>query len=133
MKLTSEVKEYIRKRLSMLISEPVQEGILEDLKTELDAVCKKLDTDIKNMLTRAAADFVELHPEMNGVELQASRYGEVCVGYNYGKSELYRELVQAKKLRDDYLDMLEAMAHIDASNCKSSTELDERLVELVKR
>ena len=117
----------------MLVPEPVQESILDDLKTELDAVCKMLDVDIKNMLTQAAVNFVELHPEMNGVEFQVSRYGEVCVCYNCDRSELRRELAQARHLREEHLAMLEAMAHVDASNCKSSTELDERLVELAKR
>ena len=133
MKLTNEVKEYIRKRLSTLIPEPVQKGILEDLLIELDEVCKKLDVDIKNMSTQAAAEFVELHPEMNGVEFQTSRCSEVCVCANVTQSELKREIIQATRLREEHIAMLEAMAHVDASNCKSSTELDERLVELVKR
>jgi hypothetical protein len=133
MKLTSEVKAYIAKRVEQLVPKSCLEDQLVALQEAGDEVAKELNAKILALKQETLNEFVEAHPEALGSDFSVNRYGNEYFIYSTLRSELQKELTQAMTLRREVVETTIAMAHIDASSCSNSAELDEAIIRLVNR
>lgn len=132
MRLTNEVKSYIGKRVAQLVPKSCLETQLQELQELGDAVAVELNAKLTALLQEALNEFVKAHPEATGSEFIFNRYNST-ISYNAQNSELQIELHQANVLRRETIENIVAMAHIDASCCSNSAELDEAIISLVNR
>lgn len=133
MRLTNEVKAYIEKRVEQLVPKSCLEDQLAALQEAGDEVAKELSAKILALKQEALNEFVKAHPEALGSEFELYKYGKEHVVCNIRHSELQKELTQAIELRREVVENTIAMAHIDASSCSNSAELDEAIIRLVNR
>lgn len=133
MRLTNEVKAYIERRVEQLVPKSCLEAQLSTLQEEGDKVAEELNAKISALKQEALNEFVKAHPEALGSEFNLNRYGSTYFAYSTRYSELQKELDQAIALRREIVKNTIAMAHIDASSCSNSAELDEAIVRLVNR
>ena len=133
MRLTNEVKTYIEKRVEQLVPKSCLEDQLNALQEEGDKVAEELNAKISALKQETLSEFVKAHPEALGSEFSFNRYGSEYFVYSTRHSELQKELTQAQALRKEVVENTIAMAHIDASCCSNSAELDEAIIRLVNR
>lgn len=133
MRLTTEVKDYIQKRVDTLVPKPAVENVFEDIKPHLDSVCEELQEEIKALFKKATEDLVKLYPELVGLEFEISRYGKNAVVYEYKNTDIWKDVLYANELRRQHMNDIVAMVQFDAGRIKDSIALDERIVELVNR
>lgn len=133
MRLTNEVKTYIEKRVEQLVPKSCLEDQLAALQEEGDKMTKELNAKILALKQETLNEFVKKHPEAIGSEFTFNRYGGENFVFSTRGSELQTELTQANILRKGIVENVIAMAHIDASCCSNSAELDEAIIRLVNR
>lgn len=133
MRLTNEVKDYIKKRVEQLVPEPIEKTHVEAFRSLLDETCLEIADKLNEVIALKIDELVAKHPELAGLQFKVARYGTCPICYEDERTKIVTELREANIFRDCHIDNIIAMAQFDAQNCKDSIQLDERIVELSNR
>lgn len=137
MKVTREVKDYIRKRIDVLLPTPSQTEIMEELKEEAKIVCMQLHNDFTKLVAQTLASFIDTHPDAVGLDFHILTHHwdskPCCISANFRDTAISKELDQARRVREQQREQLEEIAIIDAVNCKTAADIDAMLIELINR
>lgn len=129
MKLTNELKWYIRTRLEELVS-PVHDAEFAKLRKDAKECEKKLTAEVEKLIAKTVDEFVKDHPEAQGIKAVFANTCPLQIEFDATGHELSDRLRKAEFARMKRIDRLETLAHLDVQNCKGAIELDEALVKL---
>lgn len=133
MRLTIEIKQYIRDRLNVLVPEPYQKQMLVDLENEAHSLESEAAVQIQAVLDAVTEEFIKTHPVASGCEFEIYRVNPLQIKLYTHTCTLDSDLKEAQRQRNQLIEQLVAMAQIDATSCTNSIELDEVLVKLANR
>lgn len=133
MRLTNEVKDYIKKRVEQLVPKSIEEAHVETFRELLDEACLDIASKLDELICKKTDEMVTRFPDLMGLQFKVARYGTCPICYEDGHTKIVTELREANILRDQYIENIIAMVQFDAQNCKDSVQLDERIVELANR
>lgn len=129
MKLTNEIKWYIRTRLDELVK-PTCDTELAKLKKDVKECEKNLTAEVERLIAETADKFVNEHPETQGIKVVITSTCPLQIEFDATKLEVSEKFRKASVDRIKRIDRLEILAHLDAQNCKNAIELDKMLVKL---
>lgn len=129
MKLTNEIKWYIRTRLDELVK-PICDTELAKLKKDVQDCEVNLTAEVEKLIAETADKFVNEHPETQGIKVVITNTCPLQIEFDATKLEVSEKFRKASIDRIKRIDRLEILAHLDAQNCKDAIELDEMLIKL---
>jgi L-lactate utilization protein LutC len=130
-KLTSETKEYISRRVRQLVAKLPNESRLEAVKEEANSVAVELSNKLAKMIAEATDEFVKKYPDAKGIQFVSDYGNRVLPEVRFCK--LAKDLDKELASKCDTVDITIAMAQITASKYNDVMELDDAIVELVNR
>lgn len=139
MKVTREVKDYIRKRVHQLTPTPVQQVVKDELIELAEAFAEELGKTVDELVTNETLRFVTEHPDAEGCVFHTARTyysskpSQCSVYFDMSGSKLQTELNQANSIRQDTVENLIEIATIDAVNCATAMDIDAMIMSLINR